>query len=130
MTVKPGYPVNKPWFVYDSSDGKYYRYQYGDKQIDASDEQQVAVENIIFQYIPVGYEDEKYLKIPTAGSGSGKYITNGKAVDITWKKEDYSSKTRFYDKAGNEITLNQGKTWVCVINDSETGKVEISATEE
>ena len=28
--AKPGYTMNKPDFVYDSSDGLYHRYQYGD----------------------------------------------------------------------------------------------------
>lgn len=28
-TVKPGYAMNQAYFVYDSSDGLYHRYQYG-----------------------------------------------------------------------------------------------------
>lgn len=67
--------------------------------------------------------------------GAGKYITNGKAIDITWKKDSVNyddpfanenfGVTHYYDANGNEITLNQGKTWVCIILDSYSDSVAI-----
>ena len=51
----------------------------------------------------------------TIGSGKGKYITTGKAMDITWKKGSYEEVTRYYDESGEEIVLNPGKTWVQVV---------------
>ena len=49
--VTPGYAVNKPWFEYQESDGLYYRYQYGDKQIDKETGNQIAYKNIIMQTV-------------------------------------------------------------------------------
>ena len=34
---------------------------------------------------------------------------------------------RIYDADGNEITMNQGKTWVCIVLDSYSDNVSIQA---
>lgn len=56
---------------------------------------------------------------------AGKYIVNGKAIDITWKKQTPWGPTYYYDSNGNQITLDTGKTWVCIIQDSYIDRVEI-----
>ena len=66
-----------------------------------------------------------YLNITVNGGGKGKYITNGKAIDITWKKDTEFGPTRYYDESGTEIVLNRGKTWVCIIQNDRTNKIEI-----
>jgi hypothetical protein len=106
----------KPWFVYDEEDGLYYRYEFGKAQTDAVTGEQLAVKNIIIQECTVdAYYDEQNhdrVDIGTLTGGSGKYITNGKAIDITWECSANGAVTRYYDSDGNEIKLNQGKTWV------------------
>lgn len=121
--VTPGYAINKPWFEYNKEDGLYYRFQYGGKQIDDLTGNQLAYKNIIMQVVDYYDYGDGYLYITTTGSGSGKYITNGKAIDITWKKDEEFGITRYYDAQGNEITLNTGKTWVCIIQDDREEKI-------
>lgn len=126
-TVKPGYTVNKPWFEYDEDDQLYYRFQYDDKQVDELTDHQLAYKNIILQYSPWRNADENgYLEIDTVAEGEGKYITNGKAIDITWKKDDEFGITKYYDSFGQEIAMNTGKTWVCIIQDTKIDHVEIT----
>ncbi len=48
------------------------------------------------------------------GSGKGKFITGGKAVDITWEKADRSGEIKFL-KNGSEISLNPGLTFVQIV---------------
>ncbi len=122
--VQTGSQSNQPYFEYNSEDGLYYRYQYGGRHIDGTNGDQLAVKNIILQNSNVRtLDDSGYLEIDVAGEGSGQYITDGKAIDITWKCEDNFSPAHYYDSSGNEITLNQGKTWVCIIDNSRLDQV-------
>lgn len=124
IKIIPGYYVNKPWFEYNEKEKLYYRFQYDGKHIDQLTNHQLAYKNIIFQYCECeSYYGTPYLNINTMGSGKGKYFTNGKYIDITWKKDSEFGQTFYYDKDGNQITMNQGKTWVCII--TEEDRVEI-----
>lgn len=119
----PGYLYNKPWFEYHKDDGLYYRFQYGGPHL--SDEGQIAVKNIIFQYCPTGfYKPSEYLDIDVHTPGLGYYFTNGTGISVTWKKDGEYGVTRYYDKDGQEILLNPGKTWVCIIPDDRIDKAE------
>ncbi len=114
-----GYVVNKPWFEYNEEDGLYYRYQYGKEHIDDLDGEQLAVKNIIIQNTIGESRDAKDYKFyhVVDENKTGYYITNGKAIEITWNKYVDWDKTRYFDKNGNEIMLNEGKTWVCVVRE-------------
>jgi hypothetical protein len=126
--VRLHYKVNDPWFEYHEDDGLYYRFQYGEPQIDELTNEQLAYKNIIIQYSPWEYyPDGSYLNVDTLSGGKGKYITNGQAIDITWTKNgDEWGPTRYYDSLGNEITMNTGKTWVCIVQDTEAANVEVN----
>lgn len=125
--VAPGFSVNSPYFEYNKKKDNYTRYQYGSKQIDENNGHVLTCRNIILQnvnysYFGNGYSQNYYM----VGSGSGKFITGGKAIDITWQKDSESSITRYYKSNGKEITLNQGKTWICIIPSDLTSHVDIS----
>lgn len=127
MAVYPGYLANKPYFEYNPEDGLYYRYQYGGRHIEGTDGRQLTVKNIIIQDAPVRTLDSNgYLEIATTGEGSGWYITDGKAASITWKRADNFSPMHYYYSDGTEITLNQGKTWVCVVDNSHLDRIQIN----
>ncbi len=115
--VKPYFINNSPWFVYNKDKGTYDRYQFGDSQIDALDDEQVSVKNIII-YTTAGesslYAGTDYLNLPLVGDGKGKYICNGRMVDITWKKKSDTAPTQFFDEDGNELILAPGNTWICL----------------
>jgi len=131
VVVEPGYVINKPWFVYDNEKGVYKRFEYDEEQIDKATDDQLTVKNIIIQCCKWNYEaDNKYLYINTLSGGNGYYITNGKTIPITWTKDKDGSAAHYYDASGNEITLNQGKTWVCVVQDTYADKIEFYSSEE
>lgn len=122
--VQPGYQSNHPYFEYNPEDGLYYRYQYGSSQVDGNDGKQLSVKNVLLQSAPVHVLDDKgYLEVGTTGEGSGWYVTNGKAEPVTWKRADNFSPVHYYDGTGKEITLNQGKTWICVVDNSRLDQV-------
>lgn len=127
------YYVNpKPWFEYNSEDGKYYRYQFGAAQVDARTGEQLAADNIIIQNCNSSLKDKSNgtLDIDHRSGGTGKFITRGKAVDITWTRESDSAKTRYFDASGAEIELNPGVTWVEITENSYAAKNVIYRTRE
>ncbi len=125
--VEPGYKINKPWMDYDPQDCKYHRYQYGEKQIDDLTGEQLAFDNIILQYSSWEQIDDKgYLGFDCHGGGNMTYITMGKAVDGSWISfGGENGAVRYFDSDGEEIVLNQGKTLIEIIQDTEGDKVVI-----
>ena len=124
------YPSNTPSFVYDDKTKTYKRFQYGEAQIDKVDEKQIEVKNIILQNVISDVYDspEGYLNLTVSGSGEGKYITNGKMIDVTWTKSTEDGITHYYDSNNKEIQLNPGKTWVSIIQNQYADRNVFSAT--
>lgn len=122
----------KPWFEYNEEDGLYYRYEFGSKQTDQVTGEQLAVKNIIIQETPIdAYFDEQNhdrVDVDIVGKGNGKFITNGKAIDITWSCAGNGEVTHYYDLSGNEIVLNQGKTWINITDVDYSERNKIYAT--
>lgn len=115
---KSGYGDAKPCFTYDEKDGLYYRTQYDGPQYDEMNDEQLAVSNIVFKVCHGEARDAKgYLAFGIHGEGDAYVFTNGKVIEATWEREEDYSPNMYYDKDGNEIVLNQGKTWVCIIWD-------------
>ena len=56
----------------------------------------------------------------------GYYITEGKAIEVTWTNPKENGITRYYDKAtGEEIKLNTGKTYISLIPSDTWNQVVI-----
>ena len=91
--------------LYNEKDGLYYRYEFGDKQVDGATGKQLAVKNIILQNCASSLKDSKNgtLDINYQSGGTGKYITNGKAIDITWSRASASAKTQYFDENGKAV---------------------------
>lgn len=123
--VVPGYVMNEAYFVYSQEDGLYHRYQYRD--VHKGDEGPITVKNVLIQYCQTGrYATTQYLNINVHTSGeNGYYFTNGKGIPITWEKDGEFGVTHYYGPDGKEIILNQGKTWVCIVNALDENKTEI-----
>lgn len=112
-----GYGAYNPYFEYNETDNLYYRYQDGKKQIDEYNGEQLVVSNVVLQYCHGEVRDKKdYLAFGVHGEGEALVFTNGKVIEATWKRFDGdATPAKFYDKDGNELVFNQGKTWICNI---------------
>lgn len=109
------YYTNKPYWIYNEDDGLYYRYEFNQKQVDALSGQQLTAKNIIIENVDWWtYEGSQYLGyVLSYNTGTGKYISNGKMIDIVWSKDGDSDITHYYDlNTGEEIQLNVGTTWI------------------
>lgn len=114
-----GYGSYHPYFEYHEDDHLYYRYQDGSKQIDEHTGNQLAVSNVIFQYCHGEVRDSHdYLAFGVHGEGDALVFTNGKVIKGTWERYDGDfTPAKFLDEKGEEIIMNQGKTWICNIWD-------------
>lgn len=138
--INIGYAYNNAYFVYNESDHKYYRYEYGNPQIDEMTGQQIAVDNIIIKLVPgQQYWNGSPLYILT-GTGEGMYISEGKASWLTWDKEAQYCNTNLgcnyyygYDPThykyvtGEELILNRGTTWICIVETQNKGNIGVVA---
>lgn len=103
-------------FKYNKEDGLYYRYVNNKPHLDEATKIHLTAKNIIVQYSVVRVIDNVgRLEMDFVGEGKGLYITNGKVMDVKWKKSSRRDLTRFYDLEGNEIKFNPGITWHQVV---------------
>lgn len=111
-----GYGNANPVFEYNPEDRLYYRSEYGAKQIDELTGEQLAVTNVVFKICHGEVRDDHdYLAFGVVGSGDCYIFTNGKVIKGTWEREGNYKPNIYRDENGDEIVLNQGKTWFCNI---------------
>ena len=103
-------------YEYDEDLKEYVRYSRGEKQVDWDTEKTVTTKNIIIE------KAENWTLNDGSGKGrqtldnveelEGYYITNGKAIEITCDKTSRKGQTVYKDLEGNEIDVNDGKTFI------------------
>ena len=109
---------NTTEYKYDEVNKNYIRFKDGEKHIDENNNEQITAKNIIVYKVDKKVLDnEGRLYLGVVGQGTGYYITNGKVIDITWKKTSEKSETVFYS-GDEELKLNPGNSWIQVINNS------------
>lgn len=123
-------PIATCYFEYDAKNKEYKRFEFGKRHTDAVSKKQLTFKNILVQFVEEHNIDKNgYQTINFEdASGKGMYITNGKKVNITWTKSESESKMRYYDKAGNELVLNPGKTYVALYPVYEKDNLKIEKT--
>lgn len=103
-------------YVYDENDKVFYRSMRGIKDVDRETKKQYFAKNIVIMYVKnynlPDVETKGRQELENIGTGTGYYLTNGRYIDITWKKEDEKSRTIWLDENGKEIILNDGLTYV------------------
>ena len=123
---------NKPWLEYKADEGVYYYYQYGGPETDAGNgSKQVCFKNLLLQGGRLEkLDDHGYMFIHTNDSDykdkdtrQGWYVTNGKAIKVSWKKTDDTYPTKYYDENGEEIKINVGKTYVAIMPSDDFGDI-------
>ena len=102
-------------FRYDRDSRLYMAEQYGGAMIDGNDNSQIAVSNvIILKTSCTVIDDAGRMKIDLS-SGEGWFACGGKVIPITWKKGNCDQQLRYYTMDGKSLTLEQGKSYVCII---------------
>lgn len=114
MLVDLPFPHNGSYLEYDEETQLYNYFEYGKAHVDpGNDNAQMCFKNVLIQSCGfTQYDEHGYMIFDCISKGGGYYVTNGKAIPITWEKNSMTSPTNYYDADGNEITINTGKTYV------------------
>lgn len=115
-----GFSYVEARFEYNEEDKLYYRFQYGGEHIDELTGEQLAYNNVIFQYCHGEVRDEEdYLAFGCHGDEGMmvRVFTQGKMITGTWSKMTNDGPAFYVDSEGNPIVLSPGKTWICIIWD-------------
>lgn len=115
------FPYTKSAFTYNPADGLYYKSIHGKAQTDGLNGTQLKFANVIVQNTKWCQLDNKgYLFFQNIdNTEDGYYFTKGKCIHVTWQKTGDYTPTVYYDDLGNEIQLNEGKTYIAVV---QTGR--------
>lgn len=108
---------NTVTYEYDEELGEYIRYSRGVKQVDWETGVDITTKNIIIQKIKnydIG-DGSARQTISNITTSYGYYITNGEVIEIKCIKAARSSQTIYQDLDGNEIEINDGKTFVQIV---------------
>ena len=109
---------NTTEYMYDVENKVYIRYKDGEEHIDENNNEKITAKNIIVYNVEKRVLDnEGRLYLGVVGDGTGYYVTNGKVIDITWKKTSEKSETVFY-LGSEELKLNPGNVWIQVVSKS------------
>lgn len=118
---------NSSKLAYNAATKTYDYYDYGSLHTDAEDGQALTFKNVILQNVSFNQLDKNgYLTYNVIGNGVGYYITNGKAVPISWSKASETGMTHYFNAAGQEISVNRGKTYVGLLPADTWGNLVIN----
>lgn len=115
LTLKYSY-YHTTSYEYDAENKVYKRSMSGKANVDLETGEQYTAKNIIVykvgNYTLNDGENKGRQELDNIGSGSGYYISNGYAVPITWEKTSHSGQTVYKYENGEEITVNDGNTFI------------------
>lgn len=116
---------NTTSYVYDSAANVYKQSVNGKAHTDYVTNKQYTVKNIITyqvrNYDLADSENKGRQGLENIGKGEGYFITAGVAIPITWEKNSREAQTIYrYKATGEEITVNDGNTWIHIVPTSGT----------
>lgn len=100
-------------FYYDDVSKQYTKKQNNTNMVDYTTKEKFTTDNIIVynvEYFTIdsyGRQDMKNLT-----SGTGYYISRGKAIPIKWQKKSRDGKTIYMYENGEELIINDGRTYI------------------
>ena len=115
MQVNIDFGGQKATFTYDSESNLYKKLNNGEYQIDADTVNQIAFTNVFVLETTFSVRDSvghKEIDITGGNDFVGYYISNGAVQKISWSKEDESSRLKFFDEEGKELSINRGKSYI------------------
>jgi hypothetical protein len=118
---KPDYDVE---WKYDSANNQYLRFNGGKEHTDLETKTQLSAKNVAIMFAkergPV--DRNLHMYYTTTGTGQALIFQNGEVIEGTWEKDSRTSRTKFFDKKGTEISFVRGPIWIELVPAGNTIK--------
>lgn len=104
--------------IYDPTDGRYYKYEFGEPQIDAADGGAVyAADNVFVLFTEIGQYPDRVLAQVKMENGAGLYFCGGRYERVRWMKGAGEQPLRIVDNEGREVdvTVNPGQSYIAIV---------------
>jgi hypothetical protein len=118
----PSVTASQVTYRYDAGSGRYWRFLGGAAHGDGNSGQQIAVENVIVQYVfhePVNIVEDSIgslsLHISLFGTGRAIVFRDGLAYEGFWRNDSSGEMPRFFTADGAEIPLKAGQSWISIV---------------
>ena len=113
--------------TYNAATATYDLSCYGNLHVDAEDNQVLSFKNVIIQECDYTlYDENGYMVYNCVATGQpGYYLTEGQAVPIVWTKATEDGVTKYFDKNGNPLNINTGKTYITLVPTEMWGSLQI-----
>jgi len=99
-------------FRYDEASGTYLKFQRGQAQIDAgNNDKQLAFENVLVMFANITVKNSSMTDVDYQQGGEGYYFSGGRYEKVTWSKGNYSSNFEFKKADGSDLVVNTGTTF-------------------
>ena len=102
---------------YDSANNKYLRFNAGKEHTDLAFKEQLSAKNVVVLFAkekgPV--DRNGHMFYTTTGTGKALIFQNGVVIEVTWKKDARTARTKFLDGSGREISFVRGPIWIEVV---------------
>ena len=106
-------------FFLDEETGKYARAnKNGDIFKTYHTKQQEQFTNVFVLKTSIYYYPDQKHRAIDLSSGEGWYISAGGMVEIKWEKGKASENFKFFAADGSPLTVNQGNSYVCIMNNT------------
>ena len=109
------------WYEYNADEKLYYRFQYGEKQIDDQTNEQLRYKNLIIMFFEYTDLVEGLQNINWDKTGTGFYVSDGEYVAITWRKDN--GVIKYYTADGGQLKMNPGKTFITVFDETKKDQI-------
>ena len=113
-------PYEDVRFDYSTEDGRYYKSEFGQPQLDAADGgRQYRVDNVFLLFTSIGRYPDGLLSQVNLEQGAGFYFSQGRYERVRWMKGRGEAPLRIVDDEGREqdVTVNPGTSYIAFVGD-------------
>ena len=107
-------------FTYDIDTNTYKKDFNGKPQVDGVVGSQLSFTNVFVLETTIKMADNGVHKDVDWHGGKGYYISNGVMQEITWSKKSEEAPLLFFDKEGNKLEINRGKSYIAINRKNRT----------